>query len=82
MSRCVFLTMLQGNYNYSCLSLILALQRNNEVRKNINRLYSRVKISPIRNHLFTCNLLFALTVTVFSTYSTYIILSYCAVWRR
>ena len=63
-----FLTMLQGNYNYSCLSLILALQRNNEVHRNIKRPYSRVKISPIGNHLFTRNLLFALTVTVFSTW--------------
>ena len=61
--------MLQGNDNYSCLSLILALQRNNEVHKNIKRPYSRVNISPIRNHLFIRNLLFALTVTVFSTWS-------------
>ena len=59
------LTMLQSNYSHSCLSLILALLRNNEVHKNIKRPYSHVTHTPTSNLLFSRNLLLTLTVTVF-----------------
>ena len=58
------LTMLHSNYSHSCLSFILALQRNNEVHKNIKRPYSHVTHTPTCSLLFSRNLLLTLTVTI------------------
>ena len=64
------LTMLHSNYSHSCLSFILALQRNNdsEVHKNLKRPYRHVTHTPTSILLFSRNLLLIHTVTVFSTW--------------
>ena len=72
------LTMLQSNYSHSWLSRTLALQRNNEVPKNIKRPYSHVTHTPTSNLLFSRDLLLTLTVTVFFHL---VVLCYSALWR-
>ena len=69
-----FLTMFQSNYNVQCLSIILALQRSNEIYKHIKHPYTRVQVKMSdHNDLFCRNLFLSFFILVVATRMSFIV---------
>ena len=69
-----FFTMFQSNYNFQCLSIVLALQRSNEIYKHIKYPYTRVQVKMSdHNNLFCRNLLLSFFILVVATWMSFIV---------
>ena len=70
----IFLASFQTNDSRVCFSLILALQRSNEMYKSIKLPYTRIKCSPFKNQSFSFNCLMLLIVAVLTSWIIFLTL--------